>query len=283
MRSRRVQYRAVVRFSIFDPDWTGWRATNSGTFTSPEDYRRYLWSTERLDLRFDIFGRLAAPIYQRIAERHDFRVLVQHSPDLPGLDRLADLARTFPVIVPMAVSGAVDARETVRESLAKDGRTGDVVMLRVDDDDLISVDFLDQLQVHVIPVHRGWCVSLGKGLAARPGGAGLTDFRLLHSPLIAIGQAYLGHYRRRGQHLDLSALLSHRTVPETLPTIVDSRSVAYIHVRHEQQDTRVGASADKVSGGIVRSMAKLPKFTDVSELEAKFPTLTAPDRATREV
>lgn len=270
---RRVQYRAVVRFSIFDPDWKGWLATNSGTFTSSKDYRDYLWSDERLAQRFDIFGRLAAPIYQLMAERHDFKVLVQHSPDLPGVDQLHDLTTRFPVLVPVPVTGAVEARDTVHENLAQDGRTGDVVMLRVDDDDLLSADFLDQLQVHVTPAHRGWCVSLGNGLAARPHRESLTDFRILNQPLSSIGQAYLGHYRRRGQRLELSALQSHRKVSEVLPTVLDSRSLAYIQIRHEQQDTRVGAEADTVPHVIARAMAKLPKFTDVAALRTKFPTL----------
>src|SRR5690606_36893933 len=163
--------------------------------------------------------------------------------------------------------------DSVHQDLRRDGRSAPVGMLRVDDDDLISADFVDLLSPHVTRAHHGWCVSLGQALAGRIGREGLTDLRMLHTPLIAIGQAFLGRYRRRGQRLDLSTLLSHRQVPRTLPTIVDSRSVAFVHVRHSDQDSRLGSDLSQADQVLRAGLAKLPPVEDVAALRAKFPTL----------
>lgn len=266
----------MVRFSIFDPQWRGWLATNSGAFTSPEEYRDWLWAPRRMQNRIDVFGRYAAPIYQQIAKRHDFRVLVQHSDTLPDawLEQLTALSARFPVLQLVPVAGLVEARDTVHDALRASGRSGQVVMLRVDDDDLISTDFVDLLEPHVTPERDGWSISLGQGLAARLDQDGLSDLRLLHSPLIAIGQAFVGRYRRRGARLELSTLLSHRAVPQTLPTVLDSRSVAYVHVRHMDQDSWLRSDRKKLEQSLSAGLAKLPPVEDTSGLREKFPTLT---------
>lgn len=229
--------------------------------------------------RLEVFGRYAAPIYQEIAQRHDFQVLIQHSSALPErwLARLSDLATQFPVLVPVAVPGWVEARETVHEHL-RGSRGGPVVMLRIDDDDLISTDFLDLMAPHVTEGHHGWCISLGAGLAAHLGPDGIVDLRHVHTPLIAIGQAFVGRYRRRGHHLDLSPLLSHRQVPRTLPTVVDSRSAAFVHLRHEEQDSWLGSGSRHAEQRVRDSLAKLQPIhgEEVEALTAKFPTLAEP-------
>lgn len=273
MPRRAVQYRAVVRFSVLDPDWTGWQESRAER--TVDDYRAALWAPDRMEHRTRVFTELAAPIYAEMATRHDLRVLVQHSPDLPEpwLGRLRDAARRHPALRLVPTPSLTESRDTVHEDLRGDGRTGTVVMLRVDDDDLLSADFLDLLDPHVTRAHHGWCISLSHGLAARPGGAGLTDFREFTNPLIAIGQAFVGSYRRRGDELDLSPLLSHRQVPRTLPTVVDGREVAFVHVRHAGQDTRVGTDPQESLRIIRRGLAKLPRVTSTPDLERKFPTL----------
>lgn len=159
---------------------------------------------------------------------------------------------------------------------------GTVVMLRLDDDDLMSVDFLHQLTPHVTPSHWGWCVSLGRGIAARPGSDGLVDFREVVTPLIAIGQAFVGTYHPRGHQLALSPLLSHRRVSETLPTVLDSRSVAWVHVRHPLQDSHVAMDAKDAHNSMLKGMRRLTPVKDFAALRPKFPTLADSfDRAGR--
>lgn len=276
IRSRPPQYRAVIRFSIFDPDWGGWRATNSGTFSSAQEYREWLWSDQRMNLRFAIFGQYAAPLYQAIGEHHDFRVLVQHSADLPAqwLDKLRDLERDYPALRLVELTGWQEARDTVHSDLKRDGASGPVVMLRVDDDDLLSTDFLDLLEPHVRD-HRGWCISLGRGLACRVRGTRLTDLRELHQPFSSVGQAYVGSYRRLLHRLDLSPLQSHRKVSQVLPTVVDSREVAFIQVRHPDQDTRIGTDPKSAERSVRTALNKLEPVTDTTVLRTKFPTLSA--------
>lgn len=121
---QRVQFRAVVRFSIFDPEWTGWRSTNSGAFATSDDYREHLWSAARLEPRMRLFGQLSAPLLQEMAQEHDFRVLVQHSPTLPEpwISRLRKMAESYHVLRLVPVPGWVEARDTVAADIERDGR-----------------------------------------------------------------------------------------------------------------------------------------------------------------
>jgi hypothetical protein len=281
-RRGRPQYRAVVRFSVFDPDWYGWRATNSGVFATPEAYRDYLWSAQRMEPRFWLFGGVALPIHQRMAQGHDYRVLVQHSSQLPTrwLERLQELQRTFPVLRLVPVRSWVEARDTVHEDLRQHGRSGPVVMLRLDDDDVLGADFLDLLAPHVSPTHDGWCVSLGAGVTAWFEGRRLTDFRELDQPFSSVGQAYIGHYLARKDDLALSHLVSHRHVHKSRPTIVDSRSRAFLQVRHARQDSHVGQDPKKARELMLKRMAAMHRVTDFAGLRTRFPSLSeALDRA----
>ncbi|MGB7423723.1 MAG: glycosyltransferase [Ornithinimicrobium sp.] len=253
-----------MKFSVFDPEWLGWRSTNSGAFTSAHDYREHLWSAERMQMRLRIFGTWAAPHYQDMSSMHDFRVLVQYSPDLPEpfWKELRALADTYPVLRLVPTPHFEESSISVRHDLQADGRSGPVVMLRVDDDDIMSADFLTQLDPHVIPEHHGWVVSLGYGLAARTDEEGLIDFRPWVTPLIAIGQAYIGRYDARSSELDMSPLLHHRLVHRQLPTVLDSRSFAWVHVKHPWQDTRVGVDLEKARSAMLRGHHKLPTYDD---------------------
>lgn len=271
-----AQYRAVVRFSLFDPEWKGWRSTNSGTFDSADEYRDWLWAPDRMEPRFTIFGEHAAPTYQRIAERHDFRVLVQHSHDLPDqwLDRLRDLERRYPALRLVPLPGWEEARDTVRRDLFRDGRTGMVVMLRIDDDDLISTDFVDQLAPYSGRRFEGWAVSLGLGLVGRFTDGRITDLRHFALPLSSIGQAYVGRFDRRRKKLNLSPLQHHRKVSQVLPTVLDSREAAFVQVRHGLQDTRMGVAPDAAEDKVAAELKRLEKVAGSPTLRAKFPSLS---------
>lgn len=273
--SQRVQFRAVVRFSVVDHDWKGWRATNSGTFTSPADYRNSIWSDQRMDTRFRVFS-LAVPLYQSMSRDHDFRVLVQYSPDLPDrhLSRLRALASGHDALRLVSTPRVEDARDTVERDLRADGQTGPVVMLRVDDDDLLARDFLDQLVPYVLPAHRGWVVSLGRGLVAQVSAKGLVNFREFTMPFNSMGQAYVGHYECKGGNLQLSHTYSHQKVHQYVPSIVDSQSISWVQVRHPEQDTRVGTDPESIASKLASQLRKMPwPQDDIADLTAKFPTL----------
>lgn len=273
-----VQYRAVVRFSLFDPDSPQWQATRGGVFGSAEEYRDHLWSPARMRTRMRIFGTWSVPQYQQMAQRHDFRVLVQHSPDLPApyLDGLRELAATHDVLRLMPLRQAESFRDTVATDLRTDGHSGPVVMVRVDDDDLTSVDLLDQLAPFIADHHPGWVVSPGYGLAARIGERGLFDFRTWVSPLIAIGQAYTGSFDARSGAVDLPPMLNHRQVHRELPTILDSRSLAWVYVRHPGQDTHLGADPAQRRSALVRAHHRLPRWDGGwDEAITAFPALRA--------
>lgn len=270
-----TQYRAVIRFSVFDPASNAWRASRDA-FSSPQEYRDWLWSEDRLTDRFELFTHYAAPQYQRIAGRHDFRVLLQHSRSMPDpwLERLHQLAADYPALRLTPVDRSVSSAQTVHEDLQHDGRTGTVVMLRVDDDDLLSTDFLDLMAPYVLPEHHRYVISLSQGLAIRYVDGVFNKLRLLHFPFGSIGQAVIGRFRAETGTIDLPNLGSHREVSRHRPSIVDAREVSWLQVRHLSQDTRLGNDMSRARKHISTILDRLERPGDIPELRRKFPVFT---------
>ncbi len=92
----------------------------------------------------------------------------------------------------------------------------------------------------------------------------------------AIGQAYIGRYDASSADLDSSPLLHHRLVHRQLPTILDSRSLAWVHVKHAWQDTRVGVDPEQARAVMLPGHRKLSSYDgDWDTVLSAFPHLRA--------
>ncbi|WP_022920089.1 glycosyltransferase [Ornithinimicrobium pekingense] len=233
-------YFGWTRYSAHFTDDKGLAFKASKRFKDESAYLDHLWSPERMTARDQIFLDLAVPVLQRWTERHDYRHVVTYSPEMPEpwIGRLRAAAERYPVLSLHPVEdGGIN--EIVRRTLEAE-RPGSrpVVWLRVDDDDLLSLDFIDVLDGHVRSHGPGWAVSLSKGLEAVYHEGRVTHLRGRHYVLGALGQAVVGSWDAEQGTLDLPRPGNHMTVDTRLPTVLDSRRATFAYLKHTGQDSR---------------------------------------------
>lgn len=232
----------VTRYSIFQPKSPDWRLSQADAV----EYRDRLWAPERMEPRQQIFLEWAVPVYQRFHERHGYRHIVQHSPDLPDrwLDPLRAAAEANPALVLDPVGGWKGRIGAIRDDLRARGvPAGPLAWVRVDDDDLLAADYLDRLLPLVTLAHDGFAVSFGRGFTARYTGGALADFGVTVQAMVSMGLAFVGHHDGTGRTSFPSSARSHAVLHRHLPTVLDSRQVSYLRLLHGQQDRDVGRAA----------------------------------------
>ncbi|GAA2241941.1 hypothetical protein GCM10010413_50620 [Promicromonospora sukumoe] len=264
-----VQYFGVTRFSTFLPLSSAWVSSRDGRTES--EYKAHLFSDERMEPRVRIFVDRALPIYQSMAERHEYRHIVHYSDSLPTRwrEELEEAARKYPVLHLDKVETRINSTQVMLEQIGRRTPDADVVVwFRVDDDDLLSADFLDRLSVYATPKHSGYAVSFGMGLAGLYVDGQYTEFRKVHGRLPSQGQAYVGRYDHLKGVLQFPRATAHSRQDTVSPVIYDSRDVSYVYTFHDQQDqglTTHGSAAER--------LARFPLLDDVGGLATKFPTI----------
>lgn len=263
--------------------WTRYSAFRSGSkafvasrqSTDDEAYKSDLWSPERLGPREQIFLGLSLPLLQRMAAQHAYAHFVTYSEDMPEpwQENLHEAVRTHSVLQLHPVHRAL--RYVIREHLiAEDSPSRTVVQFRVDDDDLLALSYLDALSGYATPHDEGRAISLARGYTAVWHDGRVSQLRGVHRRLGSQGQAYVGSWDAATQTLDLPTPGSHASVDRRMPTILDSRQPAFLHLRHRGQDT---ASPDK---DVNHLKTTGPKTTPLGHEELRaaldaFPTLRA--------
>lgn len=238
-------------------------------------YKQRLWAPERMRARAAIFHELSLPLLQQMSQGRDYRHLVTISADLPDpwMGQLREAAAQHPVLLLHDVEG-LKLREQMREHLVATGSPSrTVVWFRVDDDDLLSITFLDQVAHYATRHDRGRGVSLGSGFSAVWHDGEISQVRAVTRRLGSQGQALVGRYDASTQTLHIGGPGSHSSLDRRLPTILDSRQPSFLQLRHLGQDT--GSAADlaalraaPVTGTAVESAEE---FETLLEL---FPTLS---------
>lgn len=259
----------TTRFSVYVPGSNAWVVSRD---MDEADYVSHLYSDDRLEPRFDIFFGKSAPILQALSERHRYRHILQYSANMPTKwkDRLYALSADFPVLKLKEISNATGAADTMLQLLEGEG-SQTIATFRVDDDDILSADYLDQLAPYTVTAFHGMAVSLGLGVAAIYCNGEFTELREIKQPLISIGQAYIGRYNAETHKLHLPRSQSHAQIDRYTPTILDSRSHAFVWTHHVNQDTRV--ADDNAEKAILGKLRKLPAIPESLDISSKFPTL----------
>lgn len=273
MPSAAPTFVGVTRYSVLMPKAGAWKLSREAEDVNA--YRDALWSPERMAPRASIFLEMVVPILQSMSESHDYRHIVLYSETMPDpwLTQLKDAARDNPVLllVDYAVGPTVD---TIVGQLARQGSRGSrpVVQFRLDDDDLLAVDYLDRIAAFATEADAGRAISLAAGYAGLfRDGAVVGDVRRVRRVFGSQGLAYVGWYDRANDRLDLTAGGRHYEVDRKMPTLVDSRTPAYFQMRHAGQDTLIDAvEAERV---ITAELATRPTEEDFGKVTRAFPTL----------
>lgn len=233
-------YFGWTRYSAHFKDVKGLGYQASKRFADERAFLDHLWSPERMTAREHIFLDLAVPVLQQWTQDHDYRHVVTYSPEMPEpwIGRLQRAAQRYPVLSlhPTEDGGITDIVRRTLEAERPGSRP--VVWLRVDDDDLLSLDFIEVLDGHVRSHGPGWAVSLSKGLEAIYHEGRITHLRGRHYVLGALGQAVVGQWDEKSSKLDLKGPGNHMTVDTRLPTVLDSRRATFVYLKHTGQDSR---------------------------------------------
>lgn len=277
-----VRHVGMTRFSLFSPASPSWRTTRQ-QWESPEEYAAHLFSEERMGPRVHIFCDLAVPLYQQMAERHGYHHLVAYSPELPERwrSRLEETARRYPVLRLVENEGdKVNWVGHARRLLREDGVDRDhlVFAFRVDDDDLLAVDYLDQVTPLVTPQHVGFAVSVATGYAGLYEDGRYTDLRVYRQLLPSMGQGAIGRWSSATSTLDLVVVKNHTRTQVNRPVLLDGRQPAWLQTRHVGQDTAVAEGGDvsdvaAARQAVLDKLDRLAPVEDLEEVYRRFPTL----------
>lgn len=262
----------VTRFSVYNPSSRAWNLTKNRT---SDEYYRALFDERRLSLRFHIFFNWAAPIYQEMSNKFRYRHIILYSDAMPGAwkDILFDSAQKFSVFHLLEHEGGVGVNPWIRSFVSGES-SSTVVRFRVDDDDVLGVDYLENLNRFACPKFEGFAVSLASGYAALYKPDQPLSFKRLFQPFVSAGLAYIGRYDSDRDTLVFPRGGNHMRVSEASPTIVDARSPSFISVQHVDQDKRNSADVERVRARMEKLFYKLPDVSDLNELRRLFPTCT---------
>jgi hypothetical protein len=272
-----------TRFSLFDPNSGGWRASNGSRFKTVEEYQEYLFSEDRLDPRCDIFVNHSLPQVALAAEGYDVTHVVSYSSALPANYQaiLEEAAAKYPFLV---LDRQVDGQPSVTPmNVARKAHRGPEAtrpvgspfgMYRLDDDDLLPADYFAQVSAYLTPEHAGMMVSLGAGATALYIDGAYYNVRECYAPMIAIGLMSICRFDADGTLVQPIGVAHNRSDRKN-PVIMDSRGTGFLWTRHVAQDTSLGwgLPEDGRMADIIRKyMDRYPEAPDGAYAEA-FPAI----------
>lgn len=279
----RKTYFGATRFSVFSPRSVSWRLTRERGAFDPAAYEAALFADVRMEPRIKIFCDLAAPVYQKMAESHEFRHFVYYSTRMPErwTNILRETAEKYPVLCLMPVDS--DRLETIghvtqvmREASASEDAL--VFLFRIDDDDLLSIDYLDQISEYMHELHAGYGVSLADGYAGLYEAGGYQEFRKHTQILTSIGQGTIGSWNSASAKLNVPQISNHNRTHFRMSVLVSAQRPSFVQTRHVGQDTAsregAGESSESARGDLLTRFRKLREVDSTSELVSQFPTLS---------
>lgn len=276
-------YFGATRFSLFMPESGDWRLTRSRGAVDPKRYADELYSDERMSPRVSIFVSRLAPQLQEMSERHNYRHLVYYSPELPDkwANQLFEAAAAYPVLEPIQVDTLrIPTRHHISEIISSRGDTSEAMVFafRIDDDDMVSRDYLDQIEPYLIPEHNGFAVTLASGYAGYYEDHEYVEFRQRMDPMVAIGIGAIGTWDPTLQKLDLDLISNHRMTPFRRSVLMDAKRPTFIHTWHAGQDSVLAdAGAPEGQEGRVaeykRRFERIRNVESLGTVAERFPTV----------
>lgn len=248
-----------------------------------DEYKEYLYADARLDVRCEIFLSHSMPQLELAAKEVDLVHVVSYSDSLPEKYKaiLAEGAARFPFL-------RLEERAQGRKILTIEDIANDLMpgigafgVFRLDDDDLLPVDYFDQVTPYVTPANAGMQVSLAVGATALYQDGAYTNIRKPYWPMLAIGLLDVCNLNADGS-VEKPLPAPHHMSDRTNPVIVDGRGLGWMWMRHVSQDTSLdhgGESNPDTLAKVVAHMNKYPEFTDMDALARSFPVIGEQIRA----
>ncbi|WP_425045016.1 putative rhamnosyl transferase [Primorskyibacter sp. S87] len=205
----------------------------------------YLYQPARMEERFRLFEAVALPCLRHQTDP-DFTMLLLVGNDLPAsyLQRLGDLVSDFPQI--QILSRPPDEHRPVMKELLNEARhdiARPCLQFRFDDDDAISVDFVERLRqvardcAPLLEQSGTVAIDFNRGFNARFDAGGIQASEEVVRPYFtaALGIAIRGNCK-------LSVMnFAHHKVHRFMPTVTFSDSPMWVRSHNGFNDSRQGA------------------------------------------
>ncbi len=219
-----------------------------------DERRRYLYNPDRLEERFRLFEASTLPCFREQTDE-DFQLLIVIGDCLPkpAFDRLHDL--TAGVRQVRIVQHPSDTRKGHRQVMktilnaARRGPNQPCIQFRHDDDDAVSVDFVERLRIAtgeaegLIRNNQTVGIDYTSGYLARFGPQGIRA-SLVHKPLLGVG---LGMYIAGGcTHSIMN--FAHQRVGRFMPVISYPDAPMWVRTLNRFNDSkRARSNTDALS------------------------------------
>ena len=251
-----------TRFSIFSPDSKAWNISG----LSEQEYLNILYSDERLSLRMKIFCNYSLPLLSKMKKDYSYKHIVSYSSQLPFKWKqiLINSCKQYDFIYLHEVD--LYSGNPIINILKDNNVNGSIAYFRLDDDDLLSINYLDQLSFYNNLSFKNMAISFTRGIVANFD-TSFIDFRECYKQFLAIGQAYIGSYI--DGRLDIPMNLSHHNLDRHIPVVLDSRQCTYLWTLHNRQDSIYR----KNSVNVQEQLNAYAVIDDMISIEHYFPTL----------
>jgi hypothetical protein len=279
--SRRPVFVGHTRFSVFLPNSGAWVASNGSKMTERE-YLEHLYSDERMEPRADIFFNYTLPMLAEASQdRFAFRHIASYSSNMPEKYKrqMQEAAERFPFLVldeiPESGVGGLNIHKAARSILIDEGlpRTTPFGSLRLDDDDILSADYFDQMAQYITEAHVGYVVTLARGITAVYEDGQFYFARDAVFPLHSKGHMSICRYDEAGNIL-APVGTAHNRSDRFNPVILDSRKFSHIWVRSISQDTALHQVEQGREGQLKRIYQDMETYPALTEaFEEAFPLI----------
>lgn len=208
---------------------------------SLEERIAYLYAEDRLEERFQLMETVALPCLREQTDQ-DFELIIVIGDSLPKQhrERLRDITADMPQ-VRIHSEPPRKQRQVMKEILNKARRDPDAPCLqfRHDDDDAVSVDFVERLRQTVedcsglVEKSKTVAVDFNRGYVAEVGAFGIAATEI-HRPYYV---ASLGMYVRGGCNLTIMNF-AHEKILRFMPTVTISDQPMFVRTHNGYNDSR---------------------------------------------
>lgn len=238
----------IVRYSMLTIDGADWRIGRKNI----DSYEKEVLNQERLARREQLFKKITLPsiINQSNLSSSDLTLLVITSDKLPkdNLNNLQNMIKDYSWAKIIKVSNNDTMVNLIENVIKSELENFDEQVCysttRLDDDDALSNDFLNELNRYLDPKYNGFCVSFGKGYIGifNEKYGGYESFHQDYFPKIAIGLSLINTFDPSNKHLFNEKITifncgNHRKVDYESPTILESTIPLYLRTIHTSSDT----------------------------------------------
>lgn len=265
----------IIRYSVLIEDSQAWARTDSDL----DKYKEYLFSKCRLEQRLDLLKNITIPsILGQVdfIKNHEVKVFIISSQELPEKNQkeLNELVSGYDwIFINYLPTKGVSITQPVLDDLKNYNEKLLFATLRLDDDDALAINFLEEFNKFFNEDNIGYAVSFGKGLC------GFYDFNInqyrkivdYYYPKIGLGLGYINLFDGEKFSSEIKTVFDaggHAKVDKIVPTIINSKEVMYIRTMYEQSDSYTDERAFKLSklpsinASIIKEKFNIPTFNE---------------------